>query len=181
VSVRNPVSIELPETRRLDKTILIMVNNTNRVKGRDMAKVISLVLIMVIMLGLIGLVACGRENETTPSNGGTAPSGDDSTWDDIPVYSRAKQVQKGSWSISPDEGKWSKVEWRYYETGDSVSTVAAFYRTEMPKKGWQEVGWMETEEMSWLGYSKNNEKDGAIIWIDSEEGKTFIALMRGTD
>jgi hypothetical protein len=40
------------------------------------------------------------------------------------------------------------VEWRYYETGDSVSTVAAFYRTEMPKKGWQEVGWMETEEMS---------------------------------
>lgn len=73
------------------------------------------------------------------------------------------------------------MEWRYYETGDSVSTVAAFYRTEMPKKGWQEVGWMETEEMSWLGYSKNNEKDGAIIWIDSEEGKTFIALMRGTD
>ena len=161
-----------------------MVNNTNRAKGRDMAKVISLVFIVVTVLGCLGLVACGGEGEngtTLPSNGGTAPSGDDSTWDDIPVYSRAKQVQKGSWSIPPDEGKWSKVEWRYYETGDSVSTVAAFYRTEMPKKGWQEVGWMETEEMSWLGYSKNNEKDGAIIWIDSEEGKTFIALMRGTD
>jgi len=136
------------------------------------------------MFGCVGLVACGGGGDTgttQPSNEGTTPPGDDFTWDDIPVYSKAKQVQKGIWFIPPDEGEWSKVEWRYYGTGDSVSTVAAFYRAEMPENGWQEVGWMETEEMSWGRYSKNNEKDGAIVWIDSEEGKTFIALMRGTD
>ena len=99
MSVRNPVSIEVAEAELLDKTILIMVNNTNRVKGRDMAKVISLVFIVVTVLGCLGLVACGGEGEngtSLPSNGGTALSGDDSTWNDIPVYSRAKQVQKGS-------------------------------------------------------------------------------------
>jgi hypothetical protein len=108
VSVRNPVSIELAETKRLDKMIFIMVNNTNRVKERDMAEVISLVFIVVTVLGCLGLVACGGaggNGTTLPSNGETAPLGDDSTWDDIPVYSRAKQVQKGSWSIPPDEGK----------------------------------------------------------------------------
>ena len=57
MSVRNPVSIELAEAELLDKTILIMVNNTNRVKGRDMAKVISLVFIVVTVLGCLGLVA----------------------------------------------------------------------------------------------------------------------------
>lgn len=56
MSVRNPVSIEVAEAELLDKTILIMVNNTNRVKGRDMAKVISLVFIVVTVLGCLGLV-----------------------------------------------------------------------------------------------------------------------------
>ena len=145
------------------------------------------------MLGCIGLVACGGgESGTTPppsngeatppSNGGTIPpSGGGLTWNDMPVYSGANQVQKGSWSIPPEEGEWSKVEWHYYETGDSVSAVASFYKSQMPTKGWQETMWMEMEEMSWGYYSKNNEQDGAMVWVGSDEGGTFLALMRAAN
>jgi len=157
-------------------------------------KVISVALALVLMLGCVGLVACGGgggEGGTAPppSNGGvtapsegeaTPPSGGGLTWNDMPVYSGAKQVQKGSWSIPSEEGEWSKMEWRYYETKDSVSKVTSFYKSQMPGKGWQETTWMEIEEMSWGYYSKNNEQDGAIVSIGFDEGKTFIALMRAT-
>jgi len=157
-------------------------------------KVLSLVLVVVMMLGCIGFVACGGgEGETTPppSNGETAPpsngettpppSGVGLTWADIPVYPGANQIQEMTWTIPSEEGEWTKMEWRYYETGASVSAVATFYKSQMPGKGWQETFWMEVEEMQWGWYSKNNEQDGAIVSINSEEGKTFIALMRATE
>ena len=102
------------------------------------------------------------------------------TWNDIPLYSGAEQVQKGSWAIPPEQGEWAKVEWRYYETGDSVDDVAAFYKSQMPGQGWQEVVWMEAEGVVWGYYSKNDEADGAMFWCGSEEGETFFALMRAT-
>ena len=105
-----------------------------------MKRAISLVLIAVMMLACIGLIACGAESGTTPLSGGNS-------WGDVPVYSGAKQVQKGSWSIPPAEGEWVKVEWHYYETGDSVGSVAAFYRAEMPGEGWDEMAWFEMQEM----------------------------------
>jgi len=153
-------------------------------------KVISLALVLVLLLGCIGLAACGGGEEgtpppngeaTPPSNGGAAPpSGGGLTWNDMPVYSGAKQVQKGSWSIPPEQGEWSKMEWRYYETGDSSSKAASFYKSQMPGEGWQEMAWMEVEEVSWGYYSKNDEQDGAMVWVGSDEGKTSIALMRAT-
>jgi len=156
-------------------------------------KVVSLVLVVAVMLSSVGLVACGGGEGVTPpppSEGETAPppseeeapppSGGAVTWNDVPIYSGAKQVTKGSWTIPPEEGEWSKVEWRYYETGDSVSTVVAFYKSQMPGKGWQELVWMEMEEVSWGYYGKNDEQDGAMVWTGSDEGKTFIAIMRAT-
>ena len=148
-----------------------------------MKKAISLLL--VLMLGCVGLVACGGGEGSSggaapPEEEGTPPSGGGFTWNDMPVYPGANQVQKGSWSIPPAEGDYSKVEWRYYETGDSMSTVASYYRSQMPAEGWQEMGWMEMEDVSWGYYSKNNEQDGAMIWVGSDEGETFISLMRAT-
>jgi hypothetical protein len=160
-----------------------------------MKKVISLVLVLVIMLGCVGLTACGGEKgegvgTTPPTNGEpTAPaeketpsSGGGLTWNDMPVYPGANQITKGTWTIPPaEEGDYSKVEWRYYETGDSASDVAAFYKSQMPSKGWEEIGWMEMQDMSWGIYNKNNEEDAAMVWTGSgEEGKTVIALMRAT-
>lgn len=160
-----------------------------------MKKLISLVLVLVMMLGCVGLVACGggEEDVTAPppsevevtapppsEEKPTPPPGGVLTWSDMPIYSGAKQVQKGSWSIPPAEGEWSKVEWRYYETGDSVDKVAAFYKSRMPGKGWEEMGWMEMQEMNWGIYNKNNEQDAAMVWIGSDDGKTALALMRAT-
>jgi hypothetical protein len=99
----------------------------------------------------------------------------------MPAYSGADQVEKGSWAIPPEEGDWSQVEWRYYETGDGMAAVAASLRSQMTGKGWQETAWMEMQEMSWGYYSKNDEQDAAMIWVGSEEDKAFIALMRATE
>jgi len=156
-------------------------------------KVISLVLVVVMMLGCIGLVACGggeevgpppteeeapppSEEEPTPP-----PPGVGLTWGDMPVYPGANQVQKVTWSIPPAEGDFLRIEWRYYETRDSVSAVATFYKSQMPGKGWEETFWMEMDEMRWGYYAKNNEQDGAMVWVGFDEGKTFIALMRATE
>lgn len=159
-----------------------------------MRRTISLLLVVVITLGCIGFAACGdgeekettpppsseQTNNQTPQQAESSTSGGDLSWSDVPVYSGAKQVQKGSWSIPPAEGDYSKVEWRYYETSDNVSNVVSFYKDKMPGKGWEQMGWMEMPEMNWGMYNKNNEQDAAMVWICSEDGKTFIALMRAS-
>ena len=74
-----------------------------------------------------------------------------------------------------------KVEWRHYETSASKSKVFAFYQSAMPGKGWQQMMKMEMEELSWLMYTKNNEKDIAWVYIGEEDGKTMFHLMRGSE
>ncbi len=156
-----------------------------------MKKVISLVLVVVMMLGCIGLVACGGGDAETappsngetvpPSNGEPTPSEDGLTWNDMPVYPGANRIQEMTWTIPSEEGEWTQLEWRYYETGASISTVTDFYKSQMPGNGWEEMFWMEMEEMQWGYYSKNNEQDVAWVWIGSEEGETVISLMRATE
>ena len=159
-----------------------------------MKNTIYFLLTVVLLLGCIGLIACGekdggatQEPAQTPSSPSTssptqiAPSTIGGlTWNDMPIYSGASQIQKGSWAIPPAEGDYSKFEWRYYEVKDSLDKIAAFYRSQMPNKGWEEKGWMEVQQMNWGMYTKNDEKDAAMVWINSEEGKTVVALWRGT-
>lgn len=40
---------------------------------------------------------------------------------------------------------------------------------------------MQVPEGNWFWYTKNNEQDVAWVWIGSEEGKTIISLMRGSE
>ena len=112
------------------------------------------------------------EDETPP------PSEGGFTWDDMPVYPVASQLARGSWAIPPEEGEWESVEWRHYETGDSQSNVITFYESAMPANGWQQIGEMQMEEVSWFFHTKNNEQDAAIVLIGTEEGETYISLMR---
>jgi len=153
-------------------------------------KSISLFIVLLLVLGCVGFIACGggEENgeEETANGDADLPEDDDSapsgtlTWGDIPTYPGASQVQKGSWGIPPEQGEWSKMEWRYYETGDSADDVAAYYKSRMLTNGWSETMWMEAEGIAWAYYTKNGEKDGAMFWTASEEGETFFALMRAT-
>jgi hypothetical protein len=157
-------------------------------------KLISVFIMFVLLIGCIALAACGskdngEEKTTTAASTKTtakttektttSSSSGGLTWNDMPVYSGAGQVQKGTWSVPPsDDEEYAKFEWRYYESSASVSEVAAFYRSQMPGKGWEEKGWMEAGEMSWGMYNKNNENDAAIVSISGQDGKTAIALWR---
>ena len=61
------------------------------------------------------------EATTTESSGGNGGSG--FTWNDVPIYGGASQVQEFNISIPPEEGEYSRVEWRYYETNDDIDKV----------------------------------------------------------
>jgi hypothetical protein len=169
-----------------------------------MQKLVSVIVIVITIICCFAMVACGKKGETTTSTSGnettsgvTATSTNTTTaatttqtstaassgslWNDMPVYSNASQIQKGSWAIPPaDDSDYSKFEWRYYETNASLSEVSDFYTEQMEAKGWEQQGWMETPQMNWGMFNKNNENDAAMVWITSEEGKTVVALWRAT-
>jgi hypothetical protein len=159
-------------------------------------KKIALILMMISILALVSLGACGGnggDEETSQSTAATTTEktttqetsngggGGGLTWNDMPIYGGADQIQKGSWSIPAEEGDYSKVEWRYYETGDDVGDIVDFYKDKMPDNGWSEMMWMDVEDVAYGMYTKNNEEDAAMIWMMAEEGDTVIALMRATE
>ena len=156
-----------------------------------MKKIVTSLLVLALLLCTTGLVACGgkdggstQTSKTTSAASTkttTSSSSGGLTWNDIPMYSGASQIQKGTWSIpSTEEDEYSNFEWRYYETNAGIETVSAFYKSQMPGKGWTEAGWFETPQVHWGVFNKNNEKDAAMIWLSSDEGKTVIALWRAT-
>ena len=170
-----------------------------------MKTILSFLVVLLILAGCIGMIACGEpddepemstpggqeeeeappptdeeeEEEEEEEDEAPPPSGGGFTWNDMPVYPGAKQIQKGSWSIPPQEGEWSKTEWRYYESNASVGTIVDYYKSEMTENGWENLMWMEMEEVSWAMYHKNNEQDGAMIWVAADNGDTVFSLMRG--
>jgi hypothetical protein len=162
-------------------------------------KRVFFLLFSIIILSSLLLTACGGNStpEQTPAASSppattqsgvnisqpttsAASSSGSGLWNDMPVYSGASEIQKGSWAIPPTEGDYSKFEWRYFETSDSSEAVANFYKGQMPGKGWQQQGWMDTPEVSWGFFNKNDENDSAMIWITAEDSKTVFATWRGT-
>jgi hypothetical protein len=155
-------------------------------------KLISISVLLVLLAGGLNLTACGSKNDggtkttttaatKTTEKTTTVSSSGGLTWNDMPIYSGAGQIQKGTWSIPPaDDAEYAKFEWRYYESSASQEDVAAYYKSQMPGKGWEEKGWMDMGEVSWSMYNKNNEKDAAMVWISNQEGKTAIALWRAS-
>jgi len=138
-------------------------------------KSIPIMLVAVVMLGCISLTGC---------RGGTTSPGGELNWDDMPIFGYMSQSEKGNWSLPPEQGDCLIVEWRYYKLDEpytSVAEVTMFYRNEMPKNGWQENAWMDMQDTIWGTFSKNNDRDDAIIWISSEEGHTVFALMRASN
>ena len=161
--------------------------NTRSFKGgSELKKVIFLLFTGLLMIASSGLAACGSTPSTGTTGGTATPtptSGGSSSgisWNDVPSYSGANQIQKGNWSIPPAQGEWVKLEWRYYETGDDVSKVADFYRSAMSDNGWEETAWTEIQNFYWGYFTKNDEQDGAMFWAGTEEGSTKFALMRAT-
>ena len=165
-----------------------------------MKRIVSLLIVMVLLLGCVGLIACGTKNSGTTQNptGGSKTSNLTSSttagksisasglnWSDVPIYSGAGKIDTYQWagSIPGAQGDFSKFEYRYYETSDSLDKVGAFYKSQMPANGWTETGWMDTSQLKYGMYTKNSENDEAFVELMSDtsnKGKTIMILWRGT-
>lgn len=165
-------------------------------------KKIALLFVAIAVIALVALSACGGNGETeettttttqptqsttqtsTQQPTTTQPSGNGGggfTWDDVPIYGGADQIQEFNMSFAPDEGEYSKVEWRYYETGDDIDNVIDFYKDKMQDNGWDEMMWMDMMEVAYGMYMKNNEKDAAMVWLAEDDGNTLIGLWRASE
>ncbi len=100
-------------------------------------------------------------------------------WAGIPVYSGASQIQSTNWAAPPSDGDFVKIEWRYYDVNDSAAKIADYYKAQMPAKGWTQQAWTDTPNMSMGVYVKNDEKNTALIYVITEDGKTKLYIMSG--
>ena len=150
-----------------------------------MKKVLALTLALAMLAIGITLTGCGPNNtgtaQTPAPSGTTAPQAatGGSAWPDIPIYSSLRQIQKSSMPVPPTVGN-AKAEFRYYETNDSLEKVVAFYKSQMPAKGWDETPWTEAPQLSMGMYTRNAEENIAWVWVFSVEGKTQVLLGRAT-
>jgi hypothetical protein len=124
-----------------------------------------------------------EREEATPAK--KEASSADGFWADIPVYGGASEREKIEISVpgaqQVGEGEFERLEWRYYETQDEVKDVAAFYKEEMPKEGWQKLMWMDfPEEVSMGQYRKQQGEIVSMIQVaEDQEGTTLITIWRG--
>jgi hypothetical protein len=112
-------------------------------------------------------------------------SGGDDFWADIPTYPDSSPAQQTTSQVpvSGQMGEFRTLNFRYYETGADVGTVADFYLDKMPDNGWTKVVAMDfnrpTSAMSsWV------KRDGDVaasvsVGRDNRSGKTYISVMRG--
>lgn len=112
------------------------------------------------------------------------PPGVELDWSSMPIYEGAEETEKGGWRLPPPPPgeAWMWEEWRFYTCEDSAGDVADFYMTAMPDNGWEEMGirpgLFGTEVLAI--YTKDGGNQGAMLVIDTYEGKTIIALRRAS-
>ena len=110
-----------------------------------MKKGFLLIVISALIAG-IGLAGCSpkQDGTTQAPTAAPAPAGVQAgtpaapvsiSWPDIPLYPSLRQIEKASQPFPPATG-YVKAEFRVYQTGDSLEKVAAFYKGQMPGKGW---------------------------------------------
>ncbi len=146
--------------------------------------------ISLVLVTVVAMMSCGSKEtpeamnadpsqETVTSE--TPESGD--FWADIPVYKRASRVEEINITIpqAQQPRDFDRLEWRYFKTGDTVESVALFYKTAMPQNGWQRIMWMDLPEDASFGTWRK--RDGDIVSFTSvardREEHTAITIWRG--
>jgi beta-lactamase superfamily II metal-dependent hydrolase len=112
----------------------------------------------------------------------TPPPGVELDWSSVPVYNGAKETKKGNWRVPPPPPgeAWLWEEWRFYTTEDGARDVAGYYRIAMKESGFKELDWVQGlfNTVAMAFYAKEGGNEGAMLVIDTYEGKTIIALRR---
>jgi len=144
----------------------------------------SILIIGALILGIIGLAACGNQDgaktqvsaEPQPAK---PPSGSTGNWG-IPIYPGSEE---GEYYVKAEEGQFlngkpAVLESRLYAASDKVDTVVAFYKQKMAASGWKDKGWIEAEPMSLGQYEKDGGQDTAVVQIYVESNATNIKIDR---
>ncbi|MBT4511697.1 MAG: hypothetical protein HOC20_05755 [Chloroflexi bacterium] len=168
-----------------------------------MRKLLSLMLVMVLVLGCLGLAACGGgDDDEEPTSGASSGDQIEETGDDtppmsdeasstsgdgtsgegcsgVPEYPGADDVEETSWNWGAGQfGEYT--EWYYYTTEDDATDVIEYYQDKMPDNGWQEVMSSNFPDYSLTIWMKNDGDTIAAIGAgDYEEGETGIIIMCG--
>lgn len=101
----------------------------------------------------------------------------------IPVPSGATQAQALTSQIPMGQtpGGYENMEWRAYQTGQSLDNLKSFYKSEMSKQGWTQNMWMEGSgeqgEMAWGLFSKGDQDEMAWVYVVPEENDFNLVLM----
>jgi len=138
----------------------------------------TFIFIVALLLGGIGLIACGNEDSATKQESTEAPStkpssGDTGSWG-IPIYPGSKSDEE--FYIKSDQGQFRNdkpavLESRIFRTSDSMASVVVFYKEKMPASGWKDTGWIEGGEMYVGSYEKNSGQEVTAIQIFSDDNK----------
>ena len=147
-------------------------------------RTVRVVLLLVIVAVYLSSVACTVKPQVKlepelKHNIPTAPV----IVEDMPIWFRAAEkgyrtAEKGNRSIPALQGTWSDTQWRYYEFTDALASLRNFYRDEMPKKGWTRVSWVDERDSSLSRWTKNDGREGAMVWITASGAGTFVTTAR---
>jgi hypothetical protein len=159
-----------------------------------MKRVIVLGMVAALILGLLGLWSCGGGGEKKAQQQTSSEPAEETIvaeknedqggtgWGDIPIYSGAdrKEDEGMSAAMTAAMGGYKKSEVRIYTTGDPFGQVVAYYKSQMPKKGWNKMTEGEEQEEGWG--SVWQKKDGQILVnvsvVKDIEGECGIILAR---
>jgi hypothetical protein len=121
-----------------------------------------------------------------PSGGG----GGGTSAEDLPVYPGADKTgsYSGDYTLpllgeNLDVQDYGNTSWVVYESDDSVSDVADFYRSKMGDAGWKEEGWFNMsfgEGAAWGSFTKNDGDNAAWVVISGTDDHTEIVAGAGS-
>jgi hypothetical protein len=122
-----------------------------------------------------------KPSTTTPTSTATTPPAGQGTgdiWSNVPIYPGAQKADDTGFSITvPGDPSYSQIEWRFFASTDDYAKVVDYYKKQMPANGWNKMMWVESDEMSWGSFEKNNEARLVLIYIVNDEGGVGINIQ----
>jgi len=160
-----------------------------------MRKLMVLSLMTALILSSAWLLACGggekqageesesqetmlAEKEQDDTGGKVKGAG----WKDIPIYSGAERfenemTERMSQAMSArTEGGSSKVQ--FYKSRDDFDKIVSYYKSHMPRKGWEKVTDQEEEEGWGSMWQKGDQVLVNVSVIRDVEGERGIIIAR---
>jgi len=160
-----------------------------------MRRLLVLSLMAALILGSAWLVACGggekQAGEKTESQETMLADKDSEDkdvkvsgagWKDIPIFSGAERFESemtermSAAMTAQGQTKESKVQ--FYKSRDNYDKIVSYYKSQMPKKGWEKVTDQEQEEGWGSMWQKGEQVLVNVTVLRDIEGERGIIIAR---